>query len=348
VVPARSGKDALAALELYAIDCILLNTSLPDLRGAEICQIIKGRSAWRHIPILLLTDPGTPAEQIEALQAGADDCVPKSVPAALLKAHVRSQIRRKQFEEAAARARAAQEAVPVREAVVTELEAQNRELEAFAYSVSHDLRSPLRTIRGFTQAVLADFDGQLPSGARDHLFHVMDGAARMSKLIDALLELSRVSRANPRREWLDLSRMARSVAAELAASNRPRSVVCSIQEGLKVRGDDALIRVLFDNLLGNAWKFTAKTAGARIEVGSLQGGDSLVYFVRDNGVGFDSSCSARLFQPFERLHPATDFPGSGIGLATVRRIVERHHGEIWANSATGAGATFFFTLPAVN
>jgi signal transduction histidine kinase len=348
VVPARCGKEALEALERYTFDCILLNACLPDRRGVEICRIVKSRSAWRHIPILLWTDPGAAADQIEGLHAGADDCVLKSSPFALLKAHVRAQMRRKQFEEAAVQARAAQEAAQAQGAMVNELEAQNRELEAFAYSVSHDLRSPLRTIRGFTQALLADFDGQLPSGARDHLFHVMDGAARMSKLIDTLLELSRISRANPRREWLDLSGMARSVAAELAASNHPRSVVCSIEEGLRVRGDEALIRVLFDNLLGNAWKFTAKTAAARIEVGSIEGGDSLVYFVRDNGAGFDSSCSARLFQPFERLHPATEFPGSGIGLATVRRIVERHHGEIWAKSATGSGATFFFTLPAVN
>jgi signal transduction histidine kinase len=356
VVAARSGTEALGWLEKHTADCIVLDATRAEFAACDTCRIVKSHPAWRLIPLLLLTATARPQDAIEGLNSGADDCVPSVAGFVLLRTRVRVQLRRKQFEDhersireqllskelQAAQARAAQEVAEVRAAMVGELEKKNRELDAFAHSVSHDLRSPLRTIRGFTQALLDDFNGQLPSGAQDHLVRVIAGALRMGVLIDALLELSRTSRADLRRERFDLSHLARLVVSEL---DQERHVECSVEDGIAANGDPALISVVLDNLLGNAWKFTAKTDQARVAVGALPRDNGPVFFVRDNGAGFDSAHAPRLFQPFERLHPASEFPGTGIGLATVRRIVERHGGEIWAESSPGAGATFFFTLP---
>jgi len=360
VVQACSGKEALELLEVQAVDCILLDVRMPGLSGNETCRIIKDRPALRNIPLLMLTAAEEPQFVIEGMNAGADDYISKSGDFAVLKARVRAQLRRKQFEDEyrgirdellqkeldTAEARAAQQIAEARAAMVDELEKKNRELEAFTYAVSHDLRAPLRTIRGFTQALLDDFGGQFPAEAQKHLDRVKAGALRMSKLIDSLLELSRSGQGDLHREPFDLSELARSVASELAEANRGRHVDWEVEEGLTAGGDPALIRVALNNLLGNAWKFTAKTTSAKIEVGALHQESGPVYFVRDNGVGFDSTRAKRLFQPFERLHPATEFAGAGIGLATVRRIMERHRGKIWAESTVGEGATFFFTLQA--
>ena len=362
VVQAGSGKEALELLEVQPVDCILLDVRMPGLSGNETCQIIRQRPALRNTPVLMLTGMEGPEAVIEGINSGADDYVSKSGDFAVLKARVRAQLRRKQSEDEyqgireellrkeleTAQARAAQEIAEARAAMVDGLEKKNRELEAFTYSVSHDLRAPLRTIRGFTKALVDDFGAQLPPGAQDQLDRVQRAALRMSKLIDALLELSRTGRADLNREAFDLSGLARSVAAELAEAGNGHQVECSVEDGIAARGDAALIRVVFDNLLGNAWKFTGKTASARIEVGALNRPGGPVYFVRDNGVGFDSTRAKRLFEPFERLHSATEFPGAGIGLATVRRIVERHRGKVWAESAVGQGATFFFTLDAAS
>jgi two-component system NtrC family sensor kinase len=360
VVQACSGKEALELLEVQPVDCILLDVRMPELSGNETCQIIRKRPALRNIPLLMLTAMEGPEAVIEGINSGADDYISKSSDFTVLKARVRAQLRRKQFEDEyrgireellhkeleAAEARAAEEIAEERAAMVDELEKKNRELEAFTYSVSHDLRAPLRTIRGFTQALLDDFGRQLPPGAQAHVDRVQRGALRMSKLIDALLELSRTTRADLNRQPFDLSALARSVASELAESAPGRQVDCAVEEGIAASGDNALIRVVFNNLLGNAWKFTAKTASAKVEVGALNKDGVPVYFVRDNGVGFDTTKAKRLFEPFERMHPATEFPGAGIGLATVRRIIERHRGKVWAESKVGQGTTFFFTLGA--
>jgi len=360
VVQSSSGKEALELLEVQPVDCILLDVLMPGLSGNETCRIIRQRPAWRQIPLLMLTAIEGPEAVIEGINSGADDYVSKSSDFTVLKARVRAQLRRKQFEDEyrgireellhkeleATQAGAAREIAEARAAMVDELERKNRELEAFTYSVSHDLRAPLRTIRGFTQALLDDFGAQLPSGACDHAARVQRAALRMSALIDALLELCRTTRAELHREAFDLSALACSVAGELAEAGNGRHVELSVEDALTAHGDAALIRVALNNLLGNAWKFTAKTAHAKIEVGALQRPGGPVYFVHDNGAGFDSTRAKRLFEPFERMHAATEFPGAGIGLATVRRIIERHRGKVWAESAVGQGATFFFTLDA--
>ncbi|HWP59039.1 MAG TPA: response regulator [Candidatus Acidoferrales bacterium] len=225
-----------------------------------------------------------------------------------------------------------------------QLTAANKELEAFSYSVSHDLRAPLRTIDGFSQALLEEYGAAMDEQARQHLGRVRAAARRMGELIEDLLRLARVSSAEMRHETVNLSGLAETVAAELRASAPERRVEFAIQPGLTAEGDRRLLRVALENLLGNAWKFTGKNAETKIEFGMTERRGKRAYFVRDNGAGFDMAYAERLFGAFQRLHNAAEFPGTGIGLATVQRIINRHGGELWAEAAVGKGATFYFTL----
>jgi light-regulated signal transduction histidine kinase (bacteriophytochrome) len=225
-----------------------------------------------------------------------------------------------------------------------QLEAANRELESFSYSVSHDLRAPLRSIDGFSQALLEDYEDRLDEDGKDFLRRVRAASRRMVQLIDDLLNLARVARAEVRREPVDMSALARSIAEELRQSEPERQVEFAIADGVVLNGDAPLLRIVLEDLLGNAWKFTSRRARAQIEFGTAQRDEKPVYFVRDDGAGFDPSRAARLFGPFQRLHGSAEFPGTGIGLATVQRIIRRHGGEISAESAVDQGATFYFTL----
>jgi signal transduction histidine kinase len=225
-----------------------------------------------------------------------------------------------------------------------QLEAANHELEAFSFSVSHDLRAPLRAIDGFSQALLEDFPTDVPDEARRYLDRIRAGTLRMGQLIEDLLNLSRVSRGTLSREAVDLGETARQVIAELQHREPDRAVDVSIWEPMPVSADPRLLRAALENLIGNAWKFTGRTARARIEVGVLREGTREVYFVRDNGAGFSMEYANKLFTPFQRLHAGNEFAGTGIGLATVQRIIYRHGGRIWGDGKVGAGATFFFTL----
>jgi PAS domain S-box-containing protein len=227
---------------------------------------------------------------------------------------------------------------------IAELDAVNKELEAFSYSVSHDLRAPLRTIDGFSQALIEEYAEHLDDTAADYLRRIRAATQRMGELIDDLLDLSRVTRREMRHEHVDLSALATTVIGDLTKAQPPRDIEVQIAAGLVGRGDAHLLRVLLENLLGNAWKFTGRQTPARIEFGARWEGDRLVYYVRDNGVGFDMAYAHKLFGAFQRLHAATEFPGTGIGLATVERIVHRHGGRVWAHSEVGQGAMFFFTL----
>jgi len=227
---------------------------------------------------------------------------------------------------------------------IAELDAANRELDAFAYSVSHDLRAPLRAIDGFSSSLLAEQGHLLDPGGRHQLERVLAGARRMSALIDDLLDLSRISRAPLHKASVDLTELARGVIAELGRRDPDRQVEVDIAGDLTAMGDARLVTIVLENLLGNAWKFTARRSGGQIVFGREQRGAEMPFFVRDNGAGFDMKYADRLFSPFQRLHGANEFEGTGIGLATVNRIIARHGGRIWAQAAAGAGATFFFTL----
>ncbi|MEO6197843.1 MAG: PAS domain S-box protein, partial [Dehalococcoidia bacterium] len=224
------------------------------------------------------------------------------------------------------------------------LDAANKELEAFSYSVSHDLRAPLRSIDGFSQALLEDCADRLNEQGRDHLNRIRAASQRMGQLIDDLLSLSRATRDDLRREPVDLSALALGSADELRKSWPGRQVELVVAPGLCAEGDTRLLQIVFDNLLGNAWKFTSKQERAAIEVGAMSQDGTTAYFVRDNGVGFDMAYVDKLFGAFQRLHAMTEYSGTGIGLATVKRIVVRHGGRVWAEGRVGQGATFYFTL----
>jgi signal transduction histidine kinase len=226
----------------------------------------------------------------------------------------------------------------------TQLLAANKELDAFAYSVSHDLRAPLRSIDGFSQVVLQDYADKLDDAGRDALHRVRAATQRMGMLIDDLLKLARITRAEMKREPVDLSGIAQEIVAELQRTAPERQVEFAIAPGLKAQGDARLLRVVLDNLLRNGWKYTAKQPRPRVEFGSADVNGGRAFMVKDNGAGFDMKYADKLFGVFQRLHSAAEFEGTGVGLATVQRIITRHGGRIWAEGAVDQGATFYFTL----
>jgi PAS domain S-box-containing protein len=223
-------------------------------------------------------------------------------------------------------------------------EAANKELEAFSYSVAHDLRSPLRSIDGYSEALVDDCEAQLSADGRRYLGFIRESSQLMARLIEDILTLARVARSELVEQPVDLSALARAVASRLERRDPERNVEIAIEAGLAADCDARLMSVIFENLIGNAWKFTSKRTGARIEVGCGFDSGKPVFFVRDNGVGFDMKYASKLFGVFQRLHSTHEFDGNGVGLATVQRIVHRHHGRVWAESVVGAGTTVYFTL----
>jgi light-regulated signal transduction histidine kinase (bacteriophytochrome) len=238
---------------------------------------------------------------------------------------------RKRAEEALARAKEA-------------LEYANRELESFSYSVAHDLRAPLRGIDGFSQALIEDYSEKLDAEGQRYLRRVRESAQHMARLIESLLNLARITRGDIRRERVDLSGLARTIVERLKNSDPQRNVEFLSPSGLTHEGDARLLEIVLENLLSNAWKFTRTRDRARIEFGCEREGQRRTFFVRDDGAGFDMAFASKLFGVFQRLHSPKEFEGTGIGLATVQRIVFRHGGRIWATGKVGEGATFFFTL----
>lgn len=361
VIPARSGEEAIALLAVESVDCILLDLMMPEMNGKETCTHIKATPILRDVPLIMLTALEDGEAMIDAFGVGADDYISKSADFEVLHARIRAQLRRKQFEDQnrryreqllrkeieATEARAAASLAETRAALVGALERKNKELEAFSYSVSHDLRAPLRSIDGFSQALLEDCNDSLDELGQDYLRRICAAAKRMGELIDDLLELSRVSRASLQSERVDLSAIAHEIVDDLKANDPERHVKVEIQSDLIVGGDARLVRAALENLIGNAWKFTSKVRDAIIEVGADHQGENSAYFVRDNGDGFDMKYADKLFSPFQRLHDDT-FPGTGIGLATVYRIIDRHGGRVWADAEAGHGATFHFTLPSAS
>jgi two-component system NtrC family sensor kinase len=359
VIQAQSGEDAIEVLAVQNVDCILMDLLMPGIGGQETCRRVKASPSLRNTPLIMLTAVEDRKTLIEGLATGADDYIAKSSEFDVLRARIDAQIRRKQFEDEnrgireqlmhseleAAEARAARHLAETKAELVEELKLKNQELEAFSYSVSHDLRSPLRGIDGFSQALLEDYGHALDVTGRSYLDRIRTAAQRMAELIDDMLLLSRVSRAQIVRVPVDLTALAETVIDELRRQHPERQVELHIQPQLTAHADRGLMRVLLDNLLGNAWKFTARTPAARIGIATQASDSETVFVVEDNGAGFDMAYAGNLFQPFQRLHDAAEFPGTGIGLATVQRIVDRHGGRIWAEGAVGNGAKVFFTVP---
>ena len=357
VVLARSGEEALELLAVQQVECVLLDLVMPGIDGRETCRRLKLVPILRDIPIVMLTAVDDRETMIQSLGAGADDYIAKSSEFDLVRARVMAQIRRKQIEDEhravreqllraefeAQKARTALEVAETRATLAEELQLKNEELESFSYSVAHDLRTPLRSIDGFSLALLEDCGDKLDEDGRKYLNYVRESAQHMARLIDDLLALSRVTRGELNRGETHVSSLARSVFSRLQRANPDRKVDVVVVDGMVADCDDRLLTIVLENLIGNAWKFTSKRSGARIEVGVIDD-EPLTYFVRDNGAGFDMSYASKLFGVFQRLHSVTDFEGTGIGLVTVQRIIRRHGGRIWAQAEVGHGATFSFTL----
>jgi DNA-binding response OmpR family regulator len=353
IVHANGVTDALDLLVAQPVDCIVLGLDHGVDNAGETCRRIREVPQIGDLPVVMTGDED---RMLECLAAGADDYVQQTDVREGLLVHVRAQIRRKQSHDEARRIReelmrreldaaeerAARQLAETRAALVEELEWRNRELEAFSGSVSHDLRGPLQVITSFAEHILEEEDGEpLGEVTRHRLTRVHAAAIRMADLVESLLILARASRGELRRSKFDLTATARQVIADVAAREPDRPVAFTVREGMTADGDEGLVRVILENLIHNAVKFSRKVEHPEVEVGWKDDR----YYVRDNGAGFPADQAGQLFRPFARLHDARDFPGTGIGLTTVHRAVERHGGEIWAESAEGLGATFWFTLP---
>jgi two-component system, NtrC family, sensor kinase len=361
VVTARSGEEALELVGVQPPQAILLDFALPGMSGEDTCRRVKGTPGWRDVPLIVLGDQSDERATIAAINAGADDFIPKTSELAVLKARLRAQLRRQQYEtetreirdEAlrqeiqAAEARAARELAELRSSMLHELEQKNRDLESFSYSVSHDLRAPLRAIDGFCRILEEDHGPSLAPDAQRCLGVIRDNARRMAQLIDDLLDFSRLGRQSLESVTLDIDELARMIVREQTQpAAQDRRIEWKIASLPPAYADRALTRQLLTNLVSNALKYTRPRDPALIEVGARRAGAMNEYFVRDNGVGFDPQYVHKLFGVFQRLHTDREFEGTGVGLAIVQRIAERHGGTVTAAGELDRGATFTFTLPA--
>jgi two-component system sensor histidine kinase/response regulator len=349
VIEAEDGEQALDSFERFHPDIILLDVNMPVMDGFEVCTELRTRPGGTLVPVLMLTVLGDDDSIDQAFEAGATDFITKPVVWPILGRRLHYMLRAsKAFKDLARSEADLAQRVKERTASLDEanrnLETANRELEAFTYSVSHDLRAPLRTIDGYIKLIF----GHRPDGIdpeTDQSLKRIQGACRlMGVLIEDLLKLSSVTRRELTKQSVDLSPIAAEIVDNLRRANPERQVDVRIEPGLKVRADHGLARIVLENLLGNAFKFTARAQAPRIEFGRAANRGDHALFVRDNGAGFNPAYADKLFAPFQRLHSQAEFEGTGIGLAIVSRIVNRHGGMVEAQGAPDKGATFYFTF----
>jgi light-regulated signal transduction histidine kinase (bacteriophytochrome) len=325
-------------------DCHINILSQFQVRANLVVPLLQGENLWGLLCIHQCAAP----RQWQETEVEFVTQIASHLGVALHHAELMAKLQAEIVERQQAEQRAQDLNKGLQQAII-ELKVVNKELETFSYSVSHDLRAPLRSIDGFSQALIEDCHDQLDESGHDHLRRIRTATQKMGQLIDDLLTLSRVIRSDMHREAVDLSRLASHICTVLQQSHPERQVEFNVQTGLIAQGDTRLLQVVLENLLNNAWKFTAKRPQAKIDFGLLSSEtveniSTYTYFVRDDGVGFDMAYIDKLFSPFQRLHSVTEFPGNGIGLATVQRIVHRHGGQLRAEGALGQGATFYFTL----
>jgi two-component system, sensor histidine kinase and response regulator len=353
LIKADSGREALKWLLTHEFAVILLDVKMPEMDGFETAELIRQRDKSRHTPILFLTaGDNTQTQAVRGYAVGAVDYLVKPVVPEFVRSKVavfvemakKNELLRRQAKLLAESEQAALELAETRAELVRDLEHKNRELESFSYAVSHDLRAPLRRIDSFSRAVQESQGARLDEAGQRFLSRVREASQHMAQLIDDVLYLSRVTRADLREQEVDLSSIAELILTRLQESEPDRKVEVRLRPGVMVAGDGQLLKIALTNLLENAWKFTSRQTETRIEFGMTQVAGEATYFVRDNGAGFDMTYADRLFGPFQRLHPQGEFPGNGIGLATVQRIIHRHGGKVWAEALLGQGATFYFTL----
>jgi signal transduction histidine kinase len=343
VVEASSGADGLRQLLRQEFAVVLLDVRMPMMDGFETAQLIRQRPRSELTPIIFVTAlDQAETDMGRGYDLGAVDFVFAPVVPAILRAKVAVFVELYRAQQELRRYRSQLEVLV--EQRTTALTAINRELEAFSYSVSNDLRAPLLAFDGLSQALLDEYGTKLDKKAKDYLQRMRRASQRMTSVFEGLQSLFRLTSGEIHREPLDITALAKDVTGEIRAEDPARKVRVEIAEGMVASGDKRLVRILLANLLNNAWKFTGSETTPKIQVGTeIVDGESRVY-VRDNGVGFDMIYVHRLFGAFQRLHSQSDFDGAGIGLATARRIINRHGGRIWAEGAVGEGATFYFVL----
>jgi len=380
VYVANNGKEALVMLAERKPGLILSDIVMPEMDGYELCKHIKADDNLRDIPVILVTALSDPKDVVKALECGAGNFISKPYDEEFLLSRIqyinihpelhgmrsteetleisiadqsyhissgRAQILNlllSTYELAIQRNEELAKARNELENLNRELIAANKELESFSYSVSHDLRTPLRSMDSFSQVLLEDYSDRLDEQGKDYLHRVRSATQRMGMLIDDMLSLSRVTRTEMKRELVDLSGLAQSVATELQKTQPERQVEFVIAPALTANGDTHLLQLILQNLMGNAWKFTGKHPKARIEFGTTQVDDKQVFFIRADGAGFDMTYADKLFGAFQRLHATDEFSGTGVGRAIVQRIAHRHGGQVWAEGKVEKGATFYFTL----
>jgi signal transduction histidine kinase len=324
VRPVTSGSMALATAACLPPELILLDVHTPDMDGYELCRKFKESEPLRNVPIIFLSAVDEAFDKVRAFRCGAVDYIAKPFQIEELRARIATHLKLRKY--------------------ALELKSANRELEAFSYSASHDLKAPVRQIQGFISVIRESCFELLNEEGKDSLQRIQRISARMNELIDDLLLFSRVGSAEVNRKPVDLSALATEITEALRKAEPERDVSITIAEGMSLEADPHLLRVMMENLINNAWKYTGKTVGARIDIGVQNENGEAIYFVRDNGAGFDMAYSDKLFRVFERLHDSSQFEGTGVGLSTVRRIVDCHGGRIWARGEEGAGAEFRFCL----
>ncbi len=354
LIEAHSGDDALRLVLQYDFSVILLDVQMPGMDGFEAARLIRGRERSRHIPIIFLTGIGNTLEWISrGYLSGAVDYIIKPIVPEFLRAKVEvfvelATARMRLHEQMAKRAQAAAEIEELNRALEktnAELRDANEDLESFNQTVSHDLRAPLRHIQGYIEILDTTLGESLTETARKQLTVIKDSASRMTVLVTALLSISQIGRGPLVAKDVDMDALVRETLAQLQPDIGDRRVEWSIAPLGVVRGDPDLLRQVWVNLFSNAVKYTRRSDPAYIAVERQDNAREVTFRIRDNGVGFDMKYAGRLFGAFSRLHSSRDFEGTGVGLATVRRIVDRHGGRVWAESVPGEGATFRFALP---
>jgi two-component system sensor histidine kinase/response regulator len=376
-----NGAEALAAIDLKKPMLIISDIVMPEMDGYELCTSLKANPATKDIPFILLTSLRDPLDIIRGLQSGADNFITKPYEDQYLLARIQYLLANRALRQSGGadmlievifkgnryainsdKKQILDLLLSVYEAAVQrndeliltqakleasneELISANQELEAFAHTVSHDLRSPLHIINGYSRILIEEYAGSLDNTATNYLETIISSTMSMAQLVEDLLNFSRSAKAKLELNTVDLTKICREIFGRLKSREPDRHIECTVADGLLVYGDDGLMTIVMENLLSNAWKYTSKSDFPLVFVGVKHEGAEKVYFVRDNGAGFDPDKSYKMFNPFERLHTTQEFPGIGVGLATVRRIIERHGGRIWAQGRVGEGATFFFTIP---
>ena len=338
-LPCSTAAEARSVLSRVASSACIVGLPLQDGDGVDLLLQLRSSPSDSSIVVVMLSADAQ--ARVRGLHAGADECLDKPCDAGFLVGRIEALLRSRQRLGPRTTLAIEDENRRLR----SDLERKNAELEAFRYSVSHDLRAPLRSIDGFTRVLQDQWADALEPKAKEYLARVRAATLHMNRLFDDLLELSRVGRTELSRAQTNLSEVVRAVATDLQQREPARQVEIEIQDGLVANADRRLMRIVFEHLIGNSWKFTAKTAQPRIEVGSRAADNGLACFVRDNGAGLDMEYSEKLFKPFQRLHRTADFPGTGIGLAMVHRIIDLHGGRVSAEAIVGRGATLTFTIP---